>query len=1061
MKLSLRWLYPTAFWCLLLSGAAALVYQVAWARYLSLLLGHTSYAVVAVLVAFMGGLALGNAWLGRYADRLRRPLALYAWLEVGIALYAVLFPLYFEGCRSAFVGLARQMAAGSGWLLVLKFVFSFAAILLPATLMGGTLPVLTRLVTRSLGELRPRVAGLYFVNSLGAVVGVAIADFWWIPSLGLEATVYGAAALNAVVGALALVMNAAIPDAEVEPANPSEEAVAEVPARSDGEETFTPYELRLAVLAAGVSGFVAMLYEVVWTRLLGLALGSSTHAFSIMLITFISGIAIGAYAIGRWQGLRRTFDAFGWAELALAGTLLGSMFFYHLLPLAFSRLGEIVARSPSNHVVYQGLQFLVCFAVMFVPAFCLGTTLPLASRVATSEVARTGRSVGLVFSVNTLGTVLGAAVTGLILLPWLGLAKTLALGVGLNLAIAVAVLVRRSERARKVAILGAPFVVLGLVLLTHAVIGGTWDRAFALGLWRVQPGTPRTLDEYRQAVKNLDVVYHRDGAGSTVVVHAWKPTPDAAQADLTLRVNGKIDATSRGDVPTQLLAGHLPMLLHPEATEVLVVGIGSGMTCGAILTHPGVTKLDVVEISPEVRHAAQVYFAPYNKRALEDQRTEVFIDDAKSFLAATDQRYDIIVSEPSNPWMAGVSGVFSLEYYETCRDRLRPGGVMAQWVQAYETDDRTLQTVLATFSGVFPFVTVWQTLPNDLLLIGSVTPIPRDLEAMQRRFDVPSVTSNLREMDLFTLPVLLSCQLVSESNGAFLAPPDAIRHSDFFPVLEYQAERAFFARSGSRWLADLDERNLLRPDTYLGEYLRQRPLTAEDFQAAALFFNTHDVPYPRYMRSLVEAWRARLPDSMLATEFSSKLEYPLPVAALEADRMATVREQMWAASPTELEPLRMYSRHLMNAYRALRSSFHRPPSEELERVLERLAETDSLHRRSHLVRLAEIAWDRGDDEGMLRLAAEAFRPESAGGPPPRLDFDFAGPGEVLFRVIDTLWRQRRFAEALSWCEAVEVGGYLDSRNRLYSSRLDVVVRKVRATLGEDAPATATSAPSRP
>ena len=423
-------LLPTAIFCLLISGAAGLVYQVAWMRYLSLFLGHTSYAVVAVLVAFMGGLALGNAWLGARADQVQRPLALYAWLEIGIAGYAVFFPYYYDWCDEAYVGLARSWQLGGAGLLGLKFGFSLLTILLPTVLMGGTLPVMTKLVTRSLGELRKRVSTLYFINSLGAVVGCFLADFWWIPSIGLQATVLAGAALNFVVGAVALFVSGWIKE-ERRGANGSGDSQT-----GTSEEMFTPREITLAVVGIGISGFVAMLYEVVWTRMLALALGSSTHAFSLMLITFIAGIAVGAWRVGRWKRLRRTLDAFGWAELALAITLLVSMLFYERVPYWFTRLAGVLARRPEVYPLYEFVQSLICFAVMFVPTVCLGMTLPLVSRIATAELARTGRSVGRVFSVNTLGTVLGAAVTGLWLLPWLGLARTLALGIALNAGIA-------------------------------------------------------------------------------------------------------------------------------------------------------------------------------------------------------------------------------------------------------------------------------------------------------------------------------------------------------------------------------------------------------------------------------------------------------------------------------------------------------------------------------------------------------------------------------------------------------------------------------------------------
>src|SRR5438034_2608312 len=471
-------LLPTAIFCLLISGAAGLVYQVAWMRYLSLFLGHTSYAVVAVLVAFMGGLALGNAWLGARADRVQRPLAFYAWLEIGIAVYAVFFPHYFEWCDEAYVGLARGWQLGGAGLLGLKFGFSLLTILLPTVLMGGTLPVMTKLVTRSLGELRKRVSTLYFINSLGAVVGCFLADFWWIPSIGLQATVLAGAALNFVVGAVALFVSGWIKE-ERRGANGSGDSQ-----KDSSEEMFTPREITLAVVGIGISGFVAMLYEVVWTRMLALALGSSTHAFSLMLITFIAGIAVGAWRVGRWKRLRRTLDAFGWAELALAITLLVSMLFYERVPYWFTRLAGVLARRPEVYPLYEFVQSLVCFAVMFVPTVCLGMALPLVRRIATAELARTGRSVGRVFSVNTLGTVLGAAVTGLWLLPWLGLARTLALGIALNTSIGLMILGRSRPAFRRSLKVLVPVGTLMLIWVIGKSYDDVWQRSFSLGLWR-------------------------------------------------------------------------------------------------------------------------------------------------------------------------------------------------------------------------------------------------------------------------------------------------------------------------------------------------------------------------------------------------------------------------------------------------------------------------------------------------------------------------------------------------------------------------------------------------
>lgn len=1045
MKSMQVWVYGLAMGCLWLSGMAALVYQVVWARYLALLLGHTSYAVVAVLVAFMGGLALGNAWLGRWGDRVRRPLAMYGWLELGITLYAALFPLYFGLCERMYLALARGAEPGSPGLLVWKYVLSLLVILIPTTLMGGTLPVLTRLLTRRLEDLRSRVGDLYFINSLGAVAGVLVADFWWIPAWGLLGALWGGAVLNGVVAVVSLLASRRWESGE-------EVRVPEVTVKegtggggTEGE-WYTSYEVRLAVVAAGVSGFVAMLYEVAWTRVLALSLGSSTHAFSIMLATFIGGIATGAWVVGRWRGLRRSLTAFGWAELALAVGMLVSLWGYHLLPYLFAQLGLLLARTPENHGWYQVLQFLVCAGVMFGPALCLGMTLPLASRAATSDVARTGRSVGVVFSVNTVGTVAGAALTGLVLMPWLGLARTFAVGVVLNLVVALAVLLRGWRLGRWGLLVGWPLVTWMAVVGVGGSLGDTWDRAFALGLWRVSP-PPGSVREYMERVEQVDLRYHRDGASATVAVHAWKNAA-TGETDLTLRVNGKPDATTRGDLPTQLLLAHLPLLLKPESQDVLIVGLGSGVTCGSALTHPGIRKVDVVEISPEVREVAGTLFAPYNGRALEDPRVRVVVDDAKSFLRMTDQQYDVLISEPSNPWMAGVAGVFSEEFYETCRASLRPGGLMVQWVQLYESSEEVMETVAATFRSVFPAFSIWQTLPGDLVLIGSEAPRAWDLEAMRERLAVPAVQADLERVDLHRLPVVLGLQWASEFTAPFLVPLEAPRHSDVRPRLEYLAARAFFTRNYASWPGVWDEAQSRRPTTLLGVALQTEGLSAVDIQAMALFHTAHRLPAGRWVRSAVERWRELEPDSLLAAEYSSRLEPAVPAALAEARRLEGQREG-WLAAPGEhLEGLRLDAQLRLSGYRALRSVYYQPPVDELRRVLERLVEVDHEEVGVHRLRLAELAWDMGDDASFIRWATAGLVPSTDEVRVGQFDRDPQVPGEVLVRMIETLWRVGRHEDAQHWGRLAQEGGYVEPGGPYYHPRLEMVIRRVEITLAD-------------
>jgi predicted membrane-bound spermidine synthase len=1031
MAKSIRPVLATAVLCLLVSGAAGLVYQVVWMRYLSLFLGNTSYAVVAVLVAFMGGLALGNAWLGARADRVKRPLAFYAWLEIGIALYALVFPYYYELCHHAYTALAKSWRPGSSGLLGLKFIFSLATILIPTVLMGGTLPVMTRLVTRSLGELRERVSTLYFINSLGAVFGCFLADFWWLPALGLQATVLAGAAMNLLAGAVALFVSGWLKEewTATEIGLPLPTAVH--------EETFTPVELKLAVFSIGMSGFVAMLYEVVWTRMLALALGSSTHAFSLMLMTFITGIATGAWIVGRWRKLRRSLEAFAWAELALAAVLTVSVWFYDLIPFWFVRIAGLLARKPEAYPLYGLAQATICFAVMFLPTVCLGMTLPLVSRIATAELARTGRSVGTVFSVNTLGTVLGAAITGLLLMPWLGLARTLALGIALNASVGFVVLARERFIRKPTLALAIPLVLVLFAVPTAGAFDSSWQKVFITGLWRQTP--PDSLSAYREYARGFQVKYYRDGAGSTVSVNGGR-IGDVEH--LTLRVNGKADASTTSDVPTQLLSGHIPMLLRPASTNVLVVGLGSGMTCGAVMRHPGV-RLDVVEISPEVAEAARL-FGPFNDKVLENPRVNLVIEDAKSFLQITDQFYDVIISEPSNPWVAGVAGVFSAEYYETCRARLKPGGLMAQWVQFYETDDRTLETVFATFSSAFPFMSVWQTAQGDLILVGTAQPFELDFAALRQRFNEPAIKSDMERFDLYRLPVLLAREIISPENALVVPSPAARRHSDFYPVLEYSAQRAFFVRQDAPLAAVLDDNRSPRATTLLAQYLQKYPLTEDDLKAFGLYFSTHRLPDLRLFRSLLLRWQTDFPSSVEPLELSAKFPVAGGSVELEAQRMSRLRDALVERAPGEPDRLRLYAFALMQTYRDQRSIFFRPSTAELEAVLERLIEADSANQRIYRLHLAELAWDRGDDDACFRLGQLATNPDVAVGGPVNFELDPAAPSRIVTRMMETLWRSRRIPEAWHLCQEARRQGLSGGKTGNSDPMLEMTCRKVEA-----------------
>ncbi|MCS1406892.1 MAG: Polyamine aminopropyltransferase [Verrucomicrobia subdivision 3 bacterium] len=1022
-----RFVYWTAFFCLLVSGIAALVYQVVWMRYLALFMGHTSYAVVAVLVVFMGGLALGNALLGSLADRVRRPLALYGWLEIVIGIYAWLFPWYFEVAQSIYFGLAAKAGMGGAMALGLKFAFGLAMLFVPTVLMGGVLPVLTRLVTRTLGELQERVSALYFVNSAGAVMGVVLAEFWLIPGGGLQMTVFLAAAMNLVAGAGALGMSGYLGEENNEAPQQSSTTPASV------EQQGSVQKLILWLIA--LSGFVAMLYEVAWARMLGMVLGSSSHGFSVMLITFISGIAVGAWFIGRWRGVRDRVRLFAWLEILVGCTIFASLFTFEYLPYWFVRFANVLNRTPEAYPLYHLVQASICFLVMFVPTVCLGMTLPLVSRIATEEVSKTGRRVGLVFSVNTVGTVLGAALTGLVLLPLLGLSRVFGLGIAVNVVIGMVILMRGADQLRRFAFVGLPLLVLGIVSFAGGRFGTTWQWVLTQGLWR-RAAPPASMEEVRRLAYNSEILYHRDGTGATVTVNSYDSDEDNL---LSLRVNGKVDASTAGDMLTQLLSGHIPLLLHPRAENVLVVGLGSGITCGAVLRYETVQRLDTVEISPEVVEAAR-FFKKANDDALNNERMHLAVEDAKSFLKLTEHEYDVIISEPSNPWLAGVSGVFSAEYYEDCRSKLKPGGVMAQRVQLYETNNDALQTVLATFSFVFPHLSIWMGMESDLILIGSLEPLSVDLEDLEARFYRPRIHDHFKQIDILRFPVFLTTELVSHQNGYFTTPDDALVHSDFFPRLEYLAQRGFFERRVANYWAQFNELYSPRPTTLLGRYLSTHTLSQPDFRAIASFFLERKTYDPEYFRTILNQWLRQFGDDPLALAMSAEIaDFRTPwggeVAFLGGHREAILKQ---AESDTDL--LRKYAKYLLQDYRSSRSAFHIPDAAEIEMVLKRLIELDPSFQRVYRMHLAELSWDRGDDERFFELAGLAFSQDFGLGPT-NYEFDDLAPYRTLALMIETYWRQGNITEAWSVCQQAIAGKYLgnDALQRLPA--LDLAFRK--------------------
>lgn len=939
------------------SGACGLVYEVLWAKQLALVLGNTALAHALVLSAYLGGLSAGSAAFGGKADESKSPLRLYGWLELGAAALGGLSPFLIARLSDAYVALAR-LGAPPDAAFALKAALC-AAVLLPcAALMGGTLPVLSRAVCGSRTE--PGVARLYFANGAGASLGALLAGFWLVPAYGLAVPVYFAAAANAAVGAVAM----ALSRGKRMPPAPGLEPVR----KAAGAGGTQRRALAVAVVAAG---FAALAYEIAWIRLLSLVLGSTAYSFSLMLSAFIAGLALGSRLLERPRlPSLDAFEAFGLAQACLAACVLVTLPLYGRLPYLMYLVGGSLQRTPGNFLVYETIHYGVCFLLMLAPTVFMGMALPLAAGAVRG--ARVGSEVGRVYALNTLGNVAGALAGGLWLLPALGIEGLIRAAAVVNLLAAGAVWAVSPAAGRARA--GAAVVVVAAAALAQGGLGRGWDKlVLSAGEFRARRAYEAlTYRQYVDKFRGQRLLYYKDDPVSTVTV-----LQDGVET--LLKVNGKTDASLFADRNTEVLSADLPLTLFPGAQDVLVVGLGSGKSAGAALTHP-VRRVDLVEISRAVVEAGR-FFAEHNHRALADPRLSLYIEDAKTFLKLGDSRYDLIVSEPSNPWIAGTASLFSADFYREAKRRLKPGGTMAQWFHMYEMDNETLRLILRTFCSEFPSVTLWEIPPShgDLLLLGSPREPAVDFAAAERELAIPAVKEELATLAIGDLATLLSLQTASTSNARALAGAGRI-NEDWFPTLEYQAPKALFLKASADALYERDQRQTHRvPEPLLlTRWLRSRgrPLSSPELGGLVDFH----ARYRGVMAGLfADEWVRRFPDSPDALWALARLRMDLgdSEGALQAfERLAALR-------PRVARYLEAAADLCLERFLSQRSFLTEAVPERCVGYLLKLADASAGAKRVQAVlRAAEIYANTGSLEKaesyVARAAGQTRGPEAAG-----------------------------------------------------------------------------------
>ena len=787
-----RWLLAA----LACSGFAGLVYEIAWTRLLTLHLGHTTAAVSTVTAAFMCGLGLGGAMGGRFAPRLdaRRALRAYGLLELVVALSALSIAAILALLSPVFTW-AYGEDGGTSIFSIVRIACAFAALLVPSIALGATFPIAVRVAVASPTRLGGPAGRLYGANTAGAAVGSMAAGFVLIPVLGLRGTLLIGMVGSAASIALALSIARSTLTDTVPVAAPTRPAVkkrARAPRATDvGHVDRAHYGLAAAVLA--LTGFATFVHEVVWTRVLALIVGPSIFAFAATLTSFITGLALGSFvgaAIA--ERSRRTAMALAWT---LVATAVASCVSLALVGSAWVELGP-GDRGASIGGVPLLLLAIAC-GLTFPIALGLGVAFPLSLDLAGSHEAIPARRLGILYAVNTAGAVIGALVAGFLAIPAIGLRASLLVATTALLIGAIAVIVRGhpsglSPRSRAKADRIAALVTVSAVVVWMTTSAG-WDREWlAAGGYVYSRFVPTGVDR-RVALTAGTLLYYREGATGTVSVRTLT-------GQRSLSIDGKVDASTGRDMLTQKLLAHLPLLLHPTPHQVAIVGLGSGVTLASALVHP-IAAVDVIEISPEVIEAS-AQFAEVNRRALEDPRAHLVRGDGRTHLALTSRRYDVVISEPSNPWMAGVAALFTQDFFHTVLDRLAPGGIFCQWAHTYDISDADLRSIVATFRAVFPNGTMWLAGDGDLLLVGSDLPIETRIDAMNTAWQRAGVKEDLQRVDVREPFALLSLFVGGPAEMTRYAAGTAIQTDDRM-ALEFTGPFAVFAGTTTNHAAAL------------------------------------------------------------------------------------------------------------------------------------------------------------------------------------------------------------------------------------------------------------------
>lgn len=766
------------------SGMTGLIYQVLWTKLLTLTFGVTTLAVSTVLTAFFGGLALGSYLGGRWIDKRGDGIKWYGVAEIGIGLYALLFLTLLGVNNDVYVFIAQKISVGFYGLSILKFILAVMLLIIPTTLMGATLPILSKFLARSQQSFARDIGDLYAINTVGAVIGAVATAFLLIPSFGIQAVIYTVGGANILLGVVAILVNrkSIMAPASAPPVNKRGKKRDVI--KDEEEERNLPHSFStLLILGFAISGFTGLAYEVIWTRILGFILTGTIFAFATVLATFLCGIATGSFVfsqfLDRIKRPGRVINLLAAVEGLIGLSSIALIILYNKMP-QFEIYARIDATPVWGEFVY--LNFFISFILLFLPTFLFGATFPLVCKIYSRRIERVGTKIGNIYSVNTVGGIVGSFAGGFLLIPLLGMQNSIVVMGYINLLVGILFVVFNPFSVKRTKYAFVACCLLATVIFTVLL----------------PENMPKSLHQ-SLLKRNETMLFYEEGPSATVMI-AEREGRDLASSNKRLWVNGNLaTAAFYEGLQINRFQGVLPMFIHPDPKDVLVICFGSGTTFGT-LSQFDVNRVDNVDIAKTVIKGA-TYFSSENRDVLNNPKSKIHIDDGRSYLEVTDKKYDIITEEPMHPSLAGVVNLYTKEYYELAKSHLKAGGIISQWIPLYSLSVEDVRMLVKTFQSVFPHTTIW--LANaDIFMIGSPEETSIDYALLQKRVSMPNIKDLLSEIDLEEPLEILTTFLMNEEMVRRYAEGAPVI-TDNRPIVEFTGPRSLHVNTISPNIAEL------------------------------------------------------------------------------------------------------------------------------------------------------------------------------------------------------------------------------------------------------------------